>query len=67
MIIRNKEGKIIILNKNNYTSDKIYNKIIYNKIIYDKLKINNNELNENNNNNNTLNYSDFLIKNILKK
>jgi hypothetical protein len=63
MIIRNKEGKIIILNKNNYTSDKIYN-----KTIYDNLKINNDELNKNNSNNNknSFNYSDFLIKNILK-
>lgn len=63
MIIRNKEGKIIILNKNNYTSDKIYH-----KTIYDNLKINNDELNKNNsnNNNNSFNYSDFLIKNILK-
>jgi hypothetical protein len=63
MIIRNKEGKIIILNKNNYTSDKIYN-----KTIYDNLKINNDELNKNNSNSNknSFNYSDFLIKNILK-
>ena len=56
MIIRNKKGKIIIFNKNNYTTDKIYH-----KTIYDNLKINNNELN-----NNSFNYSDFLIKNILK-
>jgi len=56
MIIRNKEGKIIIFNKNNYTSDKIYH-----KTIYDNLKINNNELNKN-----SFIYTDFLIKNILK-
>ena len=61
MIIRNKEGKIIIFNKNNYTTDKIYH-----KTIYDNLKINNNELNNNELNNNSFNYSDFLIKNILK-